>query len=186
MEVQIQDILSSIRSEGIEKAAAEAEAIKAAAKQEAAAILAKAREEAAVIRDSAQREAELFRGNARLDAEQAKRDAVLSFKQEVQAEFERLLNAGVGKTLEGDALAALIKAALNGESPSDYTAEVQQVTESLQQALASELKAGLELRPAKAVRAGFRLAAKDGSGYFDCTDEEIGKMLLPFFRNAQL
>ena len=35
-------------------------------------------------------------------------------------------------------------------------------------------------------RAGFRLAAKDGSGFFDCTDEEISKILMPFFRDIQL
>ena len=31
--------------------------------------------------------------------------------------------------------------------------------------------------------AGFRLAAKDGSGYFDCSDDEILQMLMPYFRN---
>ena len=39
------------------------------------------------------------------------------------------------------------------------------------------------VRPAKGVRAGFRLAAKDGSGYFDCSDDEIMQMLMPYFRN---
>ena len=33
---------------------------------------------------------------------------------------------------------------------------------------------------------GFRLAAKDGSGYFDCSDEEIAQMLMPFFRDMRL
>ena len=33
---------------------------------------------------------------------------------------------------------------------------------------------------------GFRLAAKDGSGYFDCSDQEIAEMLMPFFRDMHL
>ena len=48
------------------------------------------------------------------------------------------------------------------------------------------MKNGLELRPSKKVGAGFRLAAKDGSGYFDCSDQEIAEMLMPFFRDMHL
>ena len=54
------------------------------------------------------------------------------------------------------------------------------------QELARELQNGLEIRPSKKVGAGFRLAAKDGSGYFDCSDEEIAQMLMPFFRDMRL
>ena len=84
------------------------------------------------------------------------------------------------------ALGKLIAAALEGENPADYAAEVQAVGDGLKQQLAQQLKAGLEIRPSKSVRAGFRLAAKDGSGFFDCTDEEISKILMPFFRDIQL
>ena len=49
-------------------------------------------------------------------------------------------------------------------------------------------QAGVELSVffQKKVGAGFRLAAKDGSGYFDCSDEEIAEMLMPFFRDTRL
>ena len=49
--------------------------------------------------------------------------------------------------------------------------------------LAKEIKGGLEIRPTKSVQKGFRLAAKDGSGYFDCSDDAIMEMLMPYFRN---
>jgi V/A-type H+-transporting ATPase subunit E len=42
------------------------------------------------------------------------------------------------------------------------------VTDALKAKLAKEIKEGLEIKPTKNVQAGFRLAAKDGSGYFDC------------------
>ena len=42
---------------------------------------------------------------------------------------------------------------------------------------------GLEIKPVKGVSAGFRLASKDGSGYFDCSDDEIMQMLKPYFRS---
>ena len=186
MELQIQDLLSSIRTEGIEKASQEADNILADARKQAEDILAKANAEAAALRDAAEKDVARYRENAQLGAEQARRDAMLAFKAAVQAEFERLLTQDVGKVLDDKALATLIAAALNGENPADYAAEVHTVSDGLKQQLAQQLKAGLEIRPAKSVRAGFRLAAKDGSGFFDCTDEEISKILMPFFRDIQL
>lgn len=186
MELQIQDLLSSIRTEGIEKASQEAEGILADARKQAADILAQANAEADALREKARQDVARYRESAQLGAEQARRDAMLAFKAAVQAEFERLLTQDVGKAMDGKALAALIAAALNGENPADYAAEVHTVSDALKAELAQQLKAGLEIRPAKSVRAGFRLAAKDGSGFFDCTDEEISKILMPFFRDIQL
>ena len=84
------------------------------------------------------------------------------------------------------ALAALITAALQGEDASAYAAEVASVTDALKSELAGELKAGLELRLSKKVRTGFRLCAKDGSGYIDCSDEELAEQLAPFFRELRI
>ena len=186
MELQIQELVSSIKKDGIDSANREAAAILADAKQQAEAIVAEAKAQADKLREDAKAEAEVFKSSARLSAEQAKRDAVLAFQQEIRAEFEKLLAADVGKALDHQALAQLIRAALQGEDVSAYTAEVDQVTDALRQELAQELKAGLEIRPSKKVGAGFRLSAKDGSGYFDCGQQEIAEMLMPFFRDMRL
>ena len=183
MELQIQDLITSIRKEGIDAANAEAEAIVAEAKKKAEGILAAARTEAQQYKDSASKEIEILRESASVSAEQAKRDAVLAFKTEVQNEFERILAADVGKELAGDGLGKLIRAALAGEKVADYAVEISEVTDTLKAELAEEIKNGLEIRPNKDVQQGFRLASKDGSGYFDCSDEGIMEMLLPYFRN---
>ena len=83
-----------------------------------------------------------------------------------------------------DEIAAMLREL--GEDPAAYAAEVSQVTDGIRAELARELEAGLEIRPSKKVGAGFRLAAKDGSGYFDCSQEEIARMLDPFFRDTRL
>ena len=186
MELQIQDLVSSIKKDGIDSANQEAAAILSDARKQAAAIVADAKAEADKLRSDAKAEIEVFKSSAQLNAEQAKRDAVLAFRQEVQKEFEKLLAADVGKALDQQALAKLIQAALQGEDVSAYTVEIGQVTDGIRQELAQELKAGLEIRPSKKVGAGFRLAAKDGSGYFDCSEQEIAEMLMPFFRDARL
>ena len=89
-------------------------------------------------------------------------------------------------TFADKALAALITAALQGGDASAYAAEVASVTDALKSELAGELKAGLELRLSKKVRTGFRLCAKDGSGYIDCSDEELAEQLAPFFRELRI
>ena len=186
MELHIQDLVSSIKKDGIDSANQEAAAILADARKQADAIVADAKAEADKLRGDARAEIEVFKSSAQLDAQQAKRDAVLAFRQEIQREYEKLLSADVGKALDQQALVKLIQAAVQGEDVAAYTVEVGQVTDGLRQELAQELKAGLEIRPSKKVGAGFRLAAKDGSGYFDCSEQEIAEMLMPFFRDTRL
>ncbi len=181
MELQINDLISAIKKEGVEAAQAEADRIIAEAREKAAGILSEAVAEAAAARKKAQQEIELWKESAKTTAEHAKRDAMLFFRNSVQTEFQRLLEADVEKTVQGETLARLIIAALHGENPADYAAEVSEVTEGLNGELAEKIRSGLEIRANPNVRVGFRLAAKDGSGYFDCSDEELEHMLAPFF-----
>ncbi|MBQ7534950.1 MAG: hypothetical protein IJT43_04945 [Stomatobaculum sp.] len=183
MELQIQNLVSSIRKEGIEAANKEADAIIADAKKKAESIVSDARSEAQQQKDTAEKEINILRESAAVSAEQAKRDAVLAFKTEIQNEFEKILAADIRKELSGEGLGKLIRAALAGEDISKYAAEVSEVSDALKAELAGEIRNGLEIRPTKNVQQGFRLAAKDGSGYFDCSDEGIMEMLRPYFRN---
>ena len=186
MELQIQDLVSSIKKDGIDSANKEAAAILADARKQAEAMIAEAKKDADKLREDAKAEIEVFKNSAQLSAEQAKRDAVLAFQQEIQKEFEKILAADVNKALDQQALVRLIQAAVQGEDVSAYAVEVGQVTDALRQELAQEVKNGLEIRPSRKVGAGFRLATKDGSGYFDCSEQEIAEMLMPFFRDMHL
>ena len=183
MELQIQDLVSSIRKEGIDAANSEADSILAEAKKKAESIVTEAKAEAKRTKEAAEKEIEILRESAIVSSDQAKRDAVLAFKSEVQGAFEKILSADVKKALDGATLGKLIRAAVEGEDLSGYTAEVAEVTDSLKAELAAEIKNGLTIRPTKGISAGFKLAANDGSGYFDCSDEEIMEMLMPHFRN---
>ncbi|MCF2682325.1 hypothetical protein [Faecalicatena contorta] len=183
MELQIQDLVSSIRKEGIDVANAEAEKIISEAKKKAERIVADAKAEAKNIQETSEKEISILKESAAISAEQAKRDAMLAFKTEVKAEFEKLLSSQVKDTLSDTALGKLIQAVVTGEDVQNYSVEVSEVSDTLKAELAEEIKNGLEIRPTKGVQAGFRLAAKDGSGYFDCSDEEIMQMLMPYFRN---
>ena len=186
MELQINDLVSAIKKDGLEVAQKEAAEILSNAKKQADEIVENAKVEALKAKEASEKEIKVFEDSAKVSAEQAKRDAVLSFKAELQAEYEKLLACDIKKTLDDKFLAKLILAAAQGEDISKYAVEVKEVSESLKAELAEEIKKGLEIRPAKNVNAGFKLAAKDGSGYFDCSDEEITNMLMPFFREITL
>ncbi len=108
MELQIQDLVSSIKKDGIDSANKEAAVILTDAKKQADALLAEARKEADKLRQDARDDAEVFKSSALLSAQQAKRDAVLAFSQAVQKEFEKLLASDISKALEDRAQAALI------------------------------------------------------------------------------
>ena len=183
MELQIQDLVSSIRKEGIEVANAEAESILAEAKKKADSLIAGAKAEAQQYKDASEKEIAILKESAEVSAEQAKRDAVLAFKTEIQEEFEKILSADIRKEMSGASLGKLIRAAVAGENIADYVAEVSEVSDALKAELAAEIKNGLEIKPGKNVQNGFRLAAKDGSGYFDCSDDGIMEMLMPYFRD---
>lgn len=186
MELQIQDLVTSIRKEGVDAANAEADSIIAEARKKADAIISDAKAEAEATKASTEKEISVMKESATISAEQAKRDAMLSFKTEVQKKYEELLKKDIKKELSSEALGKLIRATIEGEDVSKYAAEVAEVSEDLKAELADEIKKGLEIRPTKGVNAGFRLASKDGSGYFDCTDEAIAEMMMPYFRNLEI
>jgi len=181
MELQIQDLISSIKKDGIEAAEAQANAIVEEANKKAAEIVAKAKEEAAAKVSEAEQKIATIKEGAQVNVAQAQRDAVLSFKSSIEEEFRKLLAADIKKTVKGKTLATLIKAALAEEDPANYCAEVAEVTDGLKGELAAEIENGLEVKLSSNIHGGFKLAAKDGSGFFDCTDEEIAEMLKPFF-----
>ena len=181
MELQIQDLVCAIKKDGVDAAQKEADNIIAEAKSKASAIISEAKEEADRIRKKTENDVEVLKESAKITAEHAKRDATLSFKEAVQLAYEKLLAEDVSKTVNSGVLAQLIIAAMNNEDPSNYAAEVSEISEELKSELAEKVRAGLEIRINPNVHVGFRLVEKDGSGYFDCSDEAITQMLMPFF-----
>ncbi|MCQ2454530.1 MAG: hypothetical protein MJ090_00060 [Clostridia bacterium] len=180
MELKIDDLVSSIKKDGIDAANAEAEKIIANAKMKASKIIEEAKEEQEKIKQQTKADIEVLRESAKVGAMQAERDAVILFEDSIKKRFEKILEADIAKTVNGDALVTLIKAAISDENPADYSVEISEVQEGLKGELAEQIKNGLEIKISSSVKTGFRLSAKDGSGYFDCSDEEITNMLTPF------
>lgn len=152
MELQIQDLVSSIKKDGIESANREAAQILADAKAQAKrSSPTRGARRTSCVRTRRRRSA---CSRPALSSAQSRRSATrcLPSRQEIGAELTKLLAQDTHKALDDKALAALITAALQGEDASAYAAEVASVTDALKSELAGELKAGLELRLSKKVR----------------------------------
>ena len=108
MEIQIQDLVQSIKRDGIEEAKKEAEAIVATAKGQAEEIIAASKIEAQKNIDNANREIE----SAKALIKQAERDAVLSVKKELERILGQIVAEKVSKDLSEKTLCALIVAAI--------------------------------------------------------------------------
>lgn len=93
-------LLNKIRSEGVETAKAEAEAMLAKAKAEAAAIVAAAKTEAEAVTAAAKAEAERAAQGAEATIRQAARDVLLKLGQDITALLERTLGGAVDESLK--------------------------------------------------------------------------------------
>ncbi|MFA5468463.1 MAG: V-type ATP synthase subunit E [Sphaerochaetaceae bacterium] len=187
MELQIQDLVDSIKKEGIDVAESEAAKIIAEAHQKAKELVDKGNKEASQIVEKAKKEAELLVSSGRAALEQAGRDLILSLRKNIEGHFDRLLEANVAGSFTNANLITLITnivkadiAPLN-ESAIDLVKEdAAKLAGKLQENLAKELKEGLEIRPLATLNNGFRLSLKDGSAYYDFSSSEIAQLLKPF------
>ncbi|NLZ69023.1 MAG: V-type ATP synthase subunit E [Spirochaetales bacterium] len=185
MEQQIQDLVASIKRDGLETAKHESEKLLNEAKEQAQKIVADAKKKAEKMLSDAHNECALRDQSAKASIAQAGRDVSLSLKTEIEKQFSRILTENVGNTLKGATLANLVatvvKAQISGAGVVEVNPkDVEDVTKGLKGELAKELEKGLEIKASPYVKSGFHLKAKDGSWFLDLSAEEIGALLMPY------
>ena len=191
MAQQIQDLVDSIQKEGIEKANKQAELIIAEANKKADDIIKSAKKEADKVLSDADKEIALRDQSAKASLTQAARDVQLSLKKALKKQINILLEEKVSSAFKTKDFVKLIKDVISLDfcdvkntelqiSEKDYEA----LAETLAKELGDKIKKGLEIKPVKTINVGFKLADKDGSGYFDFTDEATAKLLIPFLSPA--
>jgi V/A-type H+-transporting ATPase subunit E len=117
--------------------------------------------------------------------EQASRNLVLAFKGEIQRLLDavvlREVGAGYGEDALKSALPDLLKswASKGGETLALVLPEAQlaKLEGFFAGKLNAELKAGLELKSDRNLGAGFRIANKDGSAYYDFSSDSVAELL---------
>lgn len=187
MEQQIQDLIDSIRKEGLEEASKERDGIISDAKKEAERIITEAKENASKMIEDATKECELRAQSTKASLEQASRDAALSLKKEIERQLSLVLADSIRTSLDKDLVSrivlAVVDAGLKDVSVELSGKDAQALVKGLKSELASRLKDGLELK-AGAGPDGLRLVSKDGSGYVDLSAEELASALKPYLSDA--
>lgn len=190
MEQQIQDLIASIRKEGIDEATKESERIISEAKAKAAEIVAKAEADKEKLIENARKTIEIERLSSEAAIKQAARDVSLSLKKSIEDEFQAILTQKVDKALHGNVLVKVIEAVVKAEASSSNVyvelsdADFKALTAELAEAFKIEVANGLEFRASSSVATGFRVIEKDGSSYIDMTGEECSKLLFPYISSS--
>ena len=188
MDVQLQELIDKIKSEGIKTAEEESARVLKEAEHKANDITADAHKEASNIIAKAKQEAHRFEQTAKEAVKQAGRNTILSLRTRITEIFDAVIaeetkQAYSLKVLE-EAIVSLIKAWNKEKIPNLQVllsvSDLKKIENQLKSRLAAELKKGVELKPFPELQAGFRIAMKDGSAYYNFSDQGIAEILAEY------
>jgi len=192
MTEELQSLLDRIRTEGVERAEAEAARIVAEAQERAAGIVAEAEAEAEALRRGAEADADasLERGHTAL--EQAGRDFLISLQKSIEAVLRETLCDTVAEALTPELMTQILvrladayaEREMNESridvllSPEDRDAVGAIVMDKFRRIVGQ----GLTLRPDDRVDKGFKVSFVDYSMYHDFTAEALAEALAPVLK----
>jgi V/A-type H+-transporting ATPase subunit E len=185
MEIQLQELIDKIKKDGIDSASEEAARLKAQAEREAGRIVEAARKEAEAVIAAAKADAERAEKAGIAAVAQASRNLILAFKGEIQAVLDRIAAREAAAAYNGDVIKAALPEilknwAVKGSDSLDILlpqAQLASLEGFFREKLAAELKKGIELKSDRNLGAGFRIANRDGSAYYDFSAEAVGDLL---------
>ena len=188
MEQQIQDLIASIKKDGIESATNESKKILEEARKEAERIVSEAKKERDKIIADGKKTIEIERESSISSVKQAARDVSLTLRKNLEDKFKKILGQKVSSSLDekviAEAIVAVVKGECNGCDVEVSKEMVDKVNAVLTSQFAKELENGVTLRASSSVSGGFKVYSKDGSAYIDLSDEEITKLLYPYLSSS--
>ncbi|MDR2602341.1 MAG: V-type ATP synthase subunit E [Spirochaetaceae bacterium] len=193
MDIQLQELVEKIKKDGIESAGEEASKIKSQAEREAKKIIEEAQKEAADIIAKAKAGAARSEASGVAAVEQASRNTILAFKSEIQQLLDKIVLKHTGDALDSGLLKTVIPEmlknwAVKGGGAVDVLlsqGDLSKLAPYFQEVLSEEIKKGVEFKLGRNIDAGFRIAEKDGSAYYDFSAESVADFFSAYL-NPQL
>jgi len=185
MELQVQELLERIKSEGVDTARAEASRIIASAEEKAKAIIGEAEKSAAELESGAKIRIEAMEKASSLALVQASRDTILALREKVQTFMREAIVATSSEVLDeafiGEILPEIL-IAMAKETKGDITVLLPfEVLAALDSALANrlsrELGRGVQFKPFNSVDAGFRISMENSAAHDDFSAESVAEIL---------
>ena len=188
MDLQLKELIETIKIEGVKEAEEQSAAIVEEAQGRAKAIVEAARGEADKIQSDAKAEAARLEASGREALKQASRDLFLKIETQIQRFFDALVQEETETSFSGKILEESIVTVMKNwgkKGSADMVVllpkkDHAKLTGALKVRLADELKKGVEIKPFGGIEAGFRIAEKDGSAYYDFTAQGLAEMLSEF------
>jgi V/A-type H+-transporting ATPase subunit E len=185
MSVQLQELIDKIKNDGVKEAKEEALKIKEKAEREVEQIIAEAKQQSKQIKEKAESEAYQFESSSKEAVKQAARDIALGLKAEIVKLFDAILKQEVKKSLSADVLKETILTILKSwakeqEGKIDVVLsekDFKQIKEYLFLKIGDELLKGIEIKSSSHITSGFKITEKDGSAFYDFTEEGISEIL---------
>ena len=159
MEQQIQDLIASIRKDGIESATNESKKILEEARKEADLILKEAKAEKEKMIADAKKEIELERESSISSVKQAARDVTLTLKKSLEEKFQKILDEKVSKALDDETvIAEVLVSVLKGEFEDSEVVlpkeKIDGVRKILSEKLNGDLSKGIEFKASSLPNSG--------------------------------
>ncbi|MDP8233790.1 MAG: hypothetical protein P9M06_03175 [Candidatus Saelkia tenebricola] len=188
MEVKLEQLIETIKKDGVIEAQKQSGEIIEKATKEAALILKETKEKAGRIIRDAQEKAEDFRKTAEKSMQLASRDVILSLKEKIHAIFDILLREKITEELKQDYLKDLILKVIENWSPDGNNSwqvlvndeDKEKLKFFLLKSFKEQARGEIEIKTTSDVKQGFRLGLKDEEIYYDFSDESIAEALSLF------
>ena len=189
MDVQLQELIDKIKKDGVAAAEKDSAKIIEASEKKAQAIIDEAQEKAAQIIKTAKSETQKMEKASEEAIVQAGRNMLLSFKDSLVGELDKIIQVETGKALAKDVLEKLVPETVKAWAKNSDAAELSVLLSekdlkalegSLTASLKAEIKNGLEIKPDKTLAAGFRIGVKNGAAFYDYSAEALSEMFAAY------
>ena len=185
MEIQVQELLERIQSEGVETAQKQAKQIIEKAQADAAEIVNRARKEAEEAQADASRRIESMEAASRESLLQSSRDAMIALKQSIQHFLDAAITGDIESAFDekmAEQVIPEILKALSLNKADDVEvllppALAKKIDASLSARLSKELSRGVTLKPYSTIDAGFRVSQSGSAAQYDFSAEGLAQVL---------
>lgn len=187
-DVQLKELIETIHRDGVDKVRQESETLLKQARAQAGEIVAAAQAQADALLASARQEQERLEHSGRESLKQASRDLLLSIRKQLEALFSALLKEKTRDALKDKEITLAIATMIANWTPERQDKiellipqdQFDSMANALRKAMAEKIAAGIEIKSAAEVAAGFRVSEKDGHAYYDFSAKSIAESLSLF------
>lgn len=185
MDIQLQELIDKIKSDGVAAAEEKATNIITEAEKKAQLIVTEAQKKADTLMQQAKTENSRME-KASVDAiRQAGRNVLISFRDSILAQLTSIIQQDTSKALSSEILPKLIPEVLKKWLETEDVASISVLLskkdiDTVQGALATSLKAeiakGLVIKANDSIADGFRIGVKNGEAFYDFSSESVASL----------